>query len=126
MLVIFLGESLNGGSPGNPFKHPLPVQFEFLGIFAVWIGLILGWKWERIAGFSIIIGVVVFHIIEGEFWINLPFGLFGVTGVMFLFLWWLGRNNKLKKFLNKANQPDRTQMAADTPDNSAMNTPIHH
>ncbi len=97
VLVIFLGEGLSSEGPGSPFKHPLPVQLEFLGIFAVWVGLIVGWKWEGVAAVLVLGGMIVFHIIAGKLWLNWVFGLFDLTGILFLFCWWL---KKLQKKLD--------------------------
>lgn len=91
VLVIFLGEGLSSEGSGNPFKHSLSVQLEFLGIFIVWVGMIIGWKWEGIASGLIIGGMMIFHIVQGKFWLNWTFGLFDMTGILFLLSWWLKR-----------------------------------
>ena len=91
VLVIFLGEGLSSEGPGNPFRHPLPVQLGFLGMLAIWTGLIVGWKWEGIAAILIISGMMIFHIIQGRLWLNWTFGLFDLAGILFLLCWRLGR-----------------------------------
>lgn len=101
MMVMFIGQSLIGEGPGNPFKHPLPVQLGFVGMVAIWVGMIIGWKWERIAGLLVISGMAIFHILEGKLWLNWTFGLFDLVGILFLVCWWLKKLQagrvKLKK-----------------------------
>ncbi|MHC4076364.1 MAG: DUF7670 domain-containing protein, partial [Planctomycetota bacterium] len=92
VLVIFIGEALiGGGGPGNPFKHPLPVQLEFVGMLAIFVGLIIGWKWQVAAGLLIIGGMMIFHIVQGKIWLNWVFGLFDITGILFILYWLLKR-----------------------------------
>lgn len=95
MLVISVGESLREGPP-NPFKQPLGVQLEFVGLFGIWAGMIVGWKWEGIAAALVVGGVMIFHIVEGKLWLSGVFGLFGFVGVLFLFCWWL-RKPQMRK-----------------------------
>jgi len=92
VLVIFVGESLAGEGPGNPFKHPLPVQLEFVGMLAIWVGMIVGWKWEGVASLLIISGMLIFHITTGKLWLNWTFGLFDLVGILFLLCWWLEKS----------------------------------
>ena len=89
VLVIFVGESLSGQGPGNPFKHPPAVLIEFMAMLAMWTGVIVGWKWEGVGGLLAISGVIIFHVIGSRLWINWVFGLFALVGILFLLCWWL-------------------------------------
>ncbi len=99
VLVIFIGESFfyPGEGPPNPFKQPLPVQIEFAGMFAILIGMIVGWRWEGIAAALVLSGVIVFHIIQGKLWLNWVFGLFDLVGLLFLLCWWLKTPRRMRE-----------------------------
>jgi hypothetical protein len=75
---------MGGQGPGNPFRHPLPVQLEFAGLLAILVGLIVGWKWQATAGLLIIGGMMIFHVVQGKIWLNWVFGLFDITGILFI------------------------------------------
>lgn len=96
VVVIFVGESFfyPGEGPPNPFEHPVEVQLEFAAMLAIWIGMIVGWKWEGAAGILILGGMATFHIIEGKVWINETFGLFELAGILFLLCWFLKKLQK--------------------------------
>lgn len=96
VVVFFVGESFfyPGEGPPNPFKQPPEVQLEFAAMLAIWIGMIVGWKWESIASLLIIGGMATFHIIEGKLWLNWTFGLFDLTGILFLLCWFLKKLQK--------------------------------
>ena len=89
VLVIFVGESLVGEGPGNPFKHPLPVQLGFVGMLAMWVGCIVGWKWQGVGALLTIGGIMTFHIIEKRLWLMGAFPLFDLAGILFLLCWLL-------------------------------------
>jgi len=82
VLALFIGEAVTEGLP-NPLNYPPGVQAEFGGILLIVLGLILGWFWPRIASVMILSGLVVFHTVEGKFWINGFFGLIGLAGVLY-------------------------------------------
>ena len=94
VLVIFVGETLSGDGPGNPFKHPLPVQLGFVGMLAMWVGCIVGWKWQGVGALLTIGGIMTFHIIEKRLWLMGAFPLFDLAGILFLLCWWLKRAQK--------------------------------
>ena len=96
VVVIFVGESFfyPGDGPPNPLEQPIEVQLEFAGMLAMWVGMIVGWRWEGIASLLIFGGMAVFHIIEGKLWINGTFGLFDLAGILFLLCWGLKKFEK--------------------------------
>ena len=94
VLFIFVGEILSGEGPGNPFKHPLPVQLGFVGMLAMWVGCIVGWKWQGVGALLTIGGIMTFHIIEKRLWLTGAFPLFDLAGILFLLCWLLKRLQK--------------------------------
>ena len=95
VIVLFIGGILSGEGPGNPFKHPLEVQLGFVGMFAMWVGCIIGWKREGFGGLLVIGGMMIFHVVNRKFWLNGTFALFDLVGVLYLLYWWLKRPQKL-------------------------------
>lgn len=93
VLTIFIGESFfhTGDSPPNPFTQPLPVAIELCGMLTMWIGCILGWKWQGTGAILVIAGIMTFHIIEKRLWLMGAFSLFDLAGILFMFSWWLAR-----------------------------------
>ncbi|MGD9110485.1 MAG: hypothetical protein PVG93_06050 [Phycisphaerales bacterium] len=83
VMAIAIGESISEGLP-NPLKQPPEVQAEFAGMFAILIGMIVGLKWPRLAAAMILAGMAIFHVIESKLWINWVFGLFDLTGLLYL------------------------------------------
>lgn len=91
VLVIVVCHAFSEEGLPDPFSQPPGVTLEFLGLFAVWAGVVLAWKWEGVGGLLTIGGVIIFHIVEGRLWLNWVFGLFGLVGIMFLLCWRLNR-----------------------------------
>lgn len=84
VLVIFVGHCLSSKGPGDLFEQPLSVLIEFAALFIGWLGLIIAWKFEGPGAGLILIGTIIFHLVEGKVWINWVFGLFGLVGILFL------------------------------------------
>jgi hypothetical protein len=95
VLTIAVGEGFFYPGEGlpNPFTQPLPVAIELYGMLAMWVGCIIGWKWEGIAAFLTIAGIMIFHVIEKRLWLMGAFPLFDLAGILYLLCWFL------KKFL---------------------------
>ena len=102
ILTLAIGHALSSEGLPNPFEHPLPVQLEFAGMLVILAGMIVGWKWQKIGGLLIIGGMLIFHIIEGKFWLNWTFELFDLTGILFLLSWFLNKKVKNKQLKTPA------------------------
>jgi len=85
VVLIAIGE----GMP-NPFTQPMPVQFGFLALALVMIGILGGWRWELAGGILSLVGwglfvVAVMHPPRGLNWfvgaLALP-GLLYVAGAL--------------------------------------------
>ena len=90
VLTIVIGEGLGEGLP-NPFTQPLPVAIELFGMLTMWVGCILGWKWQGAGGLLIMGGIMAFHVIEKKLWLMGAFPLFDLAGISFLICWLLGK-----------------------------------
>ena len=82
ILAIAIGEG-----PPNPFTQPLPVTIELFGMLAMWIGCIVGWKWQGVATILIIGGIMTFHIIEKRLWLMGAFPLFDLAAIFYCLSW---------------------------------------
>ena len=94
VLTIAIGEGFfyPGDGLPNPFTQPLPVAIELFGMLAMFVGCILGWKWQGVGGLLTIAGIMTFHVIEKRLWLMGAFPLFDLAGILFLLCWWLGRS----------------------------------
>jgi len=54
--LIMVGE----GGPPNFLAQPLPVQLEFVGIFLIMAGFLVGWRWEAVGGVAAVVGFLAF------------------------------------------------------------------
>ena len=91
VLVIVISHAVSEEGLPNPFTQPLGVAFGFLGLFAAWLGVIIGWKWEGLGGLLVVGGIMIFHVVEGKFWLPPTFELFELAGLLFLAYWSLKR-----------------------------------
>lgn len=99
VLTIAIGEGFfyPGDGLPNPFTQPLPVAIELFGMLAMWVGCILGWKWQGIGALLTIGGIIIFHVIEKRLWLMGAFPLFDIAGILFLLCWWLSRAKRKSK-----------------------------
>lgn len=76
-----------GEGPPNPVRQPFSVQLEFLAMFLMLAGFLLGWRWEAAGGIMVVVGFAIFFatemVVNGR-----PPGraipLFAIPGVLFL------------------------------------------
>jgi hypothetical protein len=76
-----------GEGPPNPVRQPFSVQLEFLAMFLMLVGFLLGWRWEAAGGILAVVGFTIFFateiVVNGR-----PPGraipLFAIPGVLFL------------------------------------------
>lgn len=90
MTAVF---ALSEGLP-NPLALDLRQELTLISIVIMLVGLILAWKLEGIGGIVILIGYLVFAIINPK---TVAFGvilLFPLTGALFIICWWRSRNTE--------------------------------
>lgn len=94
ILLIFVGEALADGF--EPILH-LTVRETtmMIAFFAVWLGLLLGWKWDLFGGLLTICGVAAFYLLDYVFSGTLPRGpfflIFTSPGLLFIYYGWQKR-----------------------------------
>ncbi len=75
ILLIFVGEALSEGL--GPLRHvSLRESVMMVAFAAMWLGLLLGWKWELYGGLLTILGIVAFYVSDYAFSGTLPRGPF--------------------------------------------------
>ncbi len=63
ILVIFVGEGLTEGS--GALLHLTPREAAMMAaFFALWLGLVLSWKWELYGGLLTVLGLVAFYLFD--------------------------------------------------------------
>ena len=91
ILLIFVGEAIADG-----FEPILNLTVREIGMMmafiAVWLGLLLGWKWELYGGLLTICGVGVFYLLDYLFSGTLPRGpfflIFAAPSLLFTYCGW--------------------------------------
>ncbi len=88
ILVFFIGDGLSEGF--QPLLHlTLRETLMMISFFAVWLGLILGWKRELTGGLLTVCGLVVFYILDYLFSGSFPRGpfflIFASPGFLYLY-----------------------------------------
>jgi hypothetical protein len=88
IMLIFFGEGLTGGVEFfiQLSMREATMLVAFIGI---WLGLLLGWKWELCGGFLTICGVVAFYLLGYFFSGSFPRGpcflIFSSPSLLFLY-----------------------------------------
>lgn len=102
ILLIFIGEGLTEGF--EPLLHMTARETLMVVAFiALWLGLLLGWKWELYGGLLTVCGVVAFYLVDYLFSgtfpkVLLPF-IFALPGLLFLYC---GFQTRKKPGINSA------------------------
>ena len=95
LVLIFIGE---GSSEGlAPLLHMTPRETTMMiALSAVWLGLVLGWKWELFGGVLALAGVAAFYLLDYGFSGTFPRGpfflIFAAPSLLFLCSGWQTRN----------------------------------
>ena len=88
ILLIFIGEGLTEGF--EPLLHmSVRESLMMVAFIAVWLGLLLGWKWELYGGLLTACGIAAFYLVDYLFSGTLPRGpyflIFASPSLLFLY-----------------------------------------
>lgn len=88
MLVIFVGESISEGL--EPLLNLTGREILMMVAFvAVWLGLVLGWRWELYGALLTIGGLITFYLLDYLFSGTFPRGpfffIFAAPSLLFLY-----------------------------------------
>ncbi len=88
ILLFFLGEGLDEGF-GPLLQMTVRETVMMVAFFALWLGLILGWKWELAGALFTIGGLVTFYVLDYLFSGTFPRGpyflIFSSPALIFLY-----------------------------------------
>jgi hypothetical protein len=88
ILLFFVSFIVVGKIPPI-WNQPLLGQIQFVGIFLFLLGCVAGWGRDGFGAFLILIGYLIFLIVEGESpWPPGMFEFILLTGVLYLIAWW--------------------------------------
>ncbi len=97
ILLLFVGEGIADGI--GPLSRLSPREaLMMVAFFAVWLGLILGWRWELLGGSLNVMGLIAFYLLDFLFSGTFPRGpyflLLASPSVLFLYAGW--REKRIK------------------------------
>lgn len=91
---MLVGNTVSDGI-GPLFKLTLRESLMMAAFVVVFLGLILGWKWEKLGGWLVVGGMAFFYLMDFAFSGTLPrgpfFALIALPGLLFL---WTGYSQK--------------------------------
>ena len=87
-LFMFVGSVFDEGI--QPLLHLTARESVMMAAFGImWLGLVLGWKWERIGGALAVGGMIAFYLFDYAFSGELPrsiiFFVLAFPGILFLY-----------------------------------------
>jgi hypothetical protein len=80
-----MAHALDDGLP-NFWQAPRDVQLDFLALFLMTVGGVVGWKWEGVAAVMILLGTAIWLIVEQH--LPWPPGLSLLIGALYAITWW--------------------------------------
>jgi len=88
ILIIFIGEGLTEGF--EPLLHmSVRETLMMVAFIALWLGLLLGWKWELYGGLLTACGIAAFYLVDYLFSGTFPRGpyilIFASPSLLFLY-----------------------------------------
>lgn len=96
ILIIFVGEILGDGVPSLLQMTGWEISMMFV-FFALWLGLLLGWKWELFGGLLTLCAVMIFYalnfLITGIFPRGPFFLILASPSLLFLYCGWQKRKS---------------------------------
>lgn len=88
ILIIFIGEGISEGF--GPLLHLTTREtLMMIAFVAVWLGLVLGWRWELYGALLTIGGLIAFYLLDYLFSGTFPRGpfflIFAAPSLLFLY-----------------------------------------
>jgi len=97
ILLIYVGEILREGVQSF-LQMTVWEILMMLAFFALWLGLLLGWRWELLGGLLTLCAVMVFYalnfLITGKFPGGPFFLILAFPSLLFLYCGWQKRKSK--------------------------------
>jgi hypothetical protein len=87
LLVLMAAFAIGEGVP-NPLHGSLAENLLTVGFLAMIVGQVVAWKWKGIGSLLILGGFALFAIVNHGVPLNIVFGPWLVTGLLYLICWW--------------------------------------
>jgi hypothetical protein len=87
ILGLIVALAIGEGVP-NPLRGSFREHLLGIGILTMLIGQIVAWRWEGIGSVFILGGLALFAIVNHGVLLNIVFGSWLVTGLLYLICWW--------------------------------------
>jgi hypothetical protein len=87
ILGLIVALAIGEGVP-NPLRGSFREHLLGIGILTMLIGQIVAWRWEGIGSLLILGGFALFAIVNHGVPVNVVFGPWLVTGLLYLISWW--------------------------------------
>jgi hypothetical protein len=99
LLLIAMFAIGQGVHPARMFQ-PLGVAILTVALLTMIVGQLVAWKWEGVGGGLIVGSFALFSIVNHGVPLNIVFGPWLLTGLLYLGCWWMDRpRNRLKRGL---------------------------
>lgn len=87
LLGLIAAFAIGEGVP-NPLRGSLPANMLTVALLTMLVGQIVAWKWECTGSLLILGGFALFAIVNHGVPLNVIFGPWLVTGLLYLVCWW--------------------------------------
>jgi hypothetical protein len=91
-VFIFFGGTINDAISARPIPFRVREIFQVILMFTGLLGLGVAWKWEFTGGLISVLAYVILWIFNPSA-IVFPMLLFPATALLFLVLWWFGKDS---------------------------------
>jgi hypothetical protein len=80
-----VAHALGAGGLPNLWEALPAVQLDFLALFLMTIGAVVGWRWEGVAAVMVLLGSAIWLLVEQQ--LPWPPGLSLLIGLLYAFTW---------------------------------------
>jgi hypothetical protein len=87
LMGLAVAFAIGEGAP-NPLRGSIPERLLTLGLLTMIVGQLLAWKWEGIGALLILGGLCLFAVVNCGVSLNIVFGAWLATGLLYLMSWW--------------------------------------
>lgn len=89
-IFLLMGMIAIGEGVPNPWGQPAGVNAQLHLMLAIWLGLMVGWKWEGLGAVLVLGGTTLFCAVQGDFMGGIAW-FWLLTGAGYLFCWIVDR-----------------------------------
>jgi hypothetical protein len=94
-----VAHALGAGGLPNVWQAQPAVQLDFLALFLMTIGAVVGWRWEGAAALMVLFGTGLWVLVEQH--LPWPPGLTLLIGLLYALTWWHTRRHSMPQIAAK-------------------------